>query len=122
MIIIGTGSEVQIALAAREQLARDGIGVRVVSMPCVEWFDQQDPGYRDRVLPPDVRARVSVEAGATFGWRQFVGDAGECVGLDHFGASASYQKLYQEFGLTADRVADAARASLARVRPATDHG
>jgi len=88
----------------------------VVSMPCVEWFNDQDESYRREVLPPTVRARVSVEAGITAPWRLFVGDAGASIGVDHFGASAAYQKIYQEFGLTAERVAAAARDSLARVR------
>jgi transketolase len=114
VILIATGSEVQIALAAREQLAADGIGARVVSMPCVEWFTAQDASYRREVLPPQVRARVSVEAGIALGWRGFTGDAGECVSLEHFGASASYQDLYQHFGITAEKVAAAARSSLVK--------
>jgi len=114
VILIGTGSEVQIALAARDQLQAGGVATRVVSMPCVEWFAEQDAAYRDEVLPPAVRARVSVEAGIALGWRQFVGDLGESVSLEHFGASADYRKLYEEFGITAEAVAQAARASLAR--------
>jgi transketolase len=114
VILIATGSEVQIALAAREQLAQAGIGARVVSMPCVEWFTAQDASYQEEVLPPRIRARVSVEAGIAQGWRAFVGDAGECVSLEHFGASAAWQVLYEEFGLTADHVAAAARSSLAK--------
>jgi len=114
VILIGTGSEVQIALAARDQLQAEGVATRVVSMPCVEWFAEQDAAYRDGVLPPAVRARVSVEAGIALGWRQFVGDLGESVSLEHFGASADYRKLYEEFGITAEAVAQAARASLAR--------
>ena len=114
VILIGTGSEVQIAVAAREQLAADGIGARVVSMPCVEWFAAQDASYREEVLPAHVRARVSVEAGIALGWRAFVGDAGESVSLEHFGASASYQDLYRHFGLTAEKVVAAARSSLAK--------
>jgi transketolase len=115
-IVIGTGSEVSIALEARDQLAAEGISARVVSMPCVEWFNAQDESYRREVLPPTIRARVSVEAGITEPWRLFVGDAGASIGVDHFGASAAYQKIYQEFGITAERVAAAARDSLARVR------
>ena len=114
VILIGTGSEVQLALAARDLLQADGVATRVVSMPCVEWFAEQDAAYRDEVLPPAVRARVSVEAGLALGWRQFVGDLGESISLEHFGASADYRKLYEEFGITADAVAQAARASLAR--------
>jgi transketolase len=116
VILIGTGSEVSIALEARDQLAAEGVSARVVSMPCVEWFNAQDESYQHEVLPPAIRARVSVEAGITEPWRLFVGDAGASIGVDHFGASAAHQKIYQEFGLTADRVAEAARDSLARVR------
>ncbi|HTT53922.1 MAG TPA: transketolase [Streptosporangiaceae bacterium] len=115
VLIIGTGSEVQIALAARDILQREGIPTRVVSMPCVEWFTSQDASYQEEVLPPHVRARVSVEAGVAQPWRAFTGDAGECVSLEHFGASASYTKLYQEYGFTAEKVAAAARASLGRL-------
>jgi transketolase len=114
VILIATGSEVHIALAAREALWQDKIAARVVSMPCVEWFTAQDQAYRDEVLPPSVRARVSVEAGIGLGWRGFVGDAGEMISLEHFGASAAYETLYTEFGITPDRVAQAARASLNR--------
>ena len=121
VILIGTGSEVQLALAARKLLAADGIQARVVSMPCVEWFSEQDVSYRDQVLPPHIHARVSVEAGIALGWQQFVGDAGRSVGLEHFGASADYKKLYAEFGITADSVAEAARDSLANVRPGEIH-
>ena len=116
VILIATGSEVSIALEAREQLAGDGVSARVVSMPCVEWFNDQDESYRREVLPATIRARVSVEAGITAPWRLFTGDAGASIGVDHFGASADYKKLYQEFGITAERVAAAARDSLARVR------
>jgi transketolase len=115
VILIATGSEVQIALAARELLAQESVPARVVSMPCVEWFTAQAPSYQEEVLPARVRARVSVEAGIALGWRAFVGDAGECISLEHFGASADYRLLFQEFGLTAERVAAAARTSLARV-------
>jgi transketolase len=116
VILIGTGSEVSLALDAREQLAAEGVSARVVSMPCVEWFNAQDESYRAEVLPPAIRARVSVEAGITGPWRLFVGDAGASIGVDHYGASAAYQKIYQEFGITADHVAAAARDSLARAR------
>jgi transketolase len=116
VILIGTGSEVQIAVHARELLAAEGVSARVVSMPCLEWFRVQDTSYQEEVLPAAVRARVSVEAGITPPWKELVGDAGESVGVDHFGASASYMKLYEEFGLTAERVAEAARTSLSRTR------
>ena len=114
VILIGTGSEVQIALAAREILQEEEIATRVVSMPCVEWFAEQEDSYRQEVLPAHVRARVSVEAGIALGWRIYVGDTGECVSLEHYGESAAYQTLYEEFGITAERVAEAARTSLAR--------
>jgi transketolase len=116
VILIATGSEVSIALDARELLAADGVSARVVSIPCVEWFTEQDESYRREVLPPTIRARVSVEAGITPPWKLFVGDAGAAIGVDHYGASAAYQKIYEEFGITAGRVAAAARDSLARVR------
>lgn len=112
VILIGTGSEVQLAVTARETLEAEGVPTRVVSMPSVEWFGEQDQAYRDSVLPPDVRARVSVEAGIAQGWRELVGDRGRIVSLDHFGASADYKVLFQQFGLTADAVAEAARESL----------
>ena len=115
VILIATGSEVQIALEARELLAQERIAARVVSMPCVEWFTAQEASYQEEVLPARVRARVSVEAGIALGWRAFVGDAGECVSLEHFGASADYRVLYEEFGITAERVTAAAQTSLARV-------
>jgi transketolase len=114
VILIGTGSEVQIAVAARELLAADGISARVVSMPSVEWFKAQDASYQEGVLPAAMRARVSVEAGITPPWKVFVGDAGESVGVDHFGASASEAVLYKEFGITAEAVAAAAKKSIAR--------
>jgi len=112
VILMGTGSEVQIAVAAREALEADGVATRVVSVPCWEWFAAQDRAYRAQVLPPAVRARVSVEAGVSMGWRAFVGDAGRIVGLDHYGASAAYTVLYEQFGLTADAVIAAARESI----------
>jgi transketolase len=115
VILIATGSEVQLALAARDTLQAEDIATRVVSMPCVEWFAEQDADYREQVLPPPVRARVSVEAGIGLGWRSFIGDAGEAVSLEHFGASADYQTLYDEFGITADSIADAARNSLGKL-------
>ena len=100
------------ALDARDQLQADGIAARVVSMPCVEWFAAQDPAYRDTVLPPGIRARVSVEAGITSGWEKIIGDAGRSVGVEHYGASADYQALYRQFGITADAVTAAARDSI----------
>ncbi len=114
VILIGTGSEVHIALAARDELQREGIATRVVSMPCLEWFDEQDRAYRNEVLPPDVKARVSVEAGVGFGWHRLIGDAGETISLEHYGASAAYEKLYEEFGITPQRVTQAAKLSMSR--------
>ncbi|HEY9437083.1 MAG TPA: transketolase [Streptomyces sp.] len=112
VILIATGSEVHIALEAREQLADEGYGARVVSMPCQEWFAAQPDSYRDSVLPPSVRARVSVEAAVAQGWREFVGDAGQMVALEHFGASADYRRLYEEFGITPQAVTSAALRSI----------
>ncbi|MGW5654545.1 transketolase [Streptomyces humi] len=113
VILIATGSEVHVAVEARERLEADGVPTRVVSMPCVEWFEEQDQGYRDSVLPPSVRARVSVEAGIGLTWHKYVGDAGRIVSLEHFGASADGKVLFQEFGFTAENVADKARESIA---------
>jgi transketolase len=113
VILVATGSEVQVALDARTLLTGAGRSVRVVSMPCREWFAGQPSSYRDEVLPPGVRARVSVEAGIGQSWREIVGDAGRIVSLEHFGASADHRRLYREFGITAEAVADAARASIA---------
>jgi transketolase len=109
VILIATGSEVSLALEARSELAKENISARVVSMPCVEWFEEQDSVYRNEVLPRAIKARVSVEAGITPPWRVFVGDEGASIGIDHFGASADYKRLYAEFGITAERVAAAAR-------------
>jgi transketolase len=108
-IVIGTGSEVHLALAAAETLGKDGIKTRVVSMPSWELFAQQDQGYRDSVLPPDVRKRVSIEAAATQGWERWITDDGIAIGLDHFGASAPGEKVMEEFGFTAQHVVDAVR-------------
>ncbi|TDC06585.1 transketolase [Nonomuraea longispora] len=115
VLLIATGSEVEIAVNARELLEGQGIPTRVVSMPCVEWFNGQDTAYRQTVLPASIRARVAVEAGVALGWHQFVGECGEVVGLEHFGASAPYKTVYEQFGLTAERVAAAAHASLAKL-------
>jgi len=112
VILIATGSEVSIALEARRILESEGTPTRVVSMPCVEWFEAQEESYRYHVLPHSVRARVAIEAGAGLGWRTYVGDAGEIVSLEHFGASADYKTLFQQFGFTPDRVVAAAHASL----------
>lgn len=112
VILIGTGSEVQLAIEAQSQLADAGIAARVVSMPCREWFDEQDQSYRDSVIPPGVKARVSVEAGVGFGWRDLVGDAGRTIGIDHYGASAAGSVLFEEFGFTPNTVVTAAKESI----------
>ncbi|MEU3045216.1 transketolase [Streptomyces sp. NPDC006984] len=113
VVLIGTGSEVQLAVAAREQLQAEGVPTRVVSMPSVEWFEEQEQGYRDAVLPPSVKARVAVEAGIGLTWHRYVGDAGRIVSLEHFGASADGKVLFREFGFTPEAVAAAARDSVA---------
>ncbi len=112
VILVGTGSEVQLAVEARALLAEEDVNARVVSLPCLEWFEEQDQAYRDMVLPPIVKARVSVEAGVRQGWRELVGDHGRIVSIDHYGASADFARIYQEFGITAVAVADAARDSI----------
>ena len=117
VVLVGTGSELQLAVRARDLLAADGVRARVVSMPCREWFDAQEASYRETVIPPTVRARVSVEAGVAQGWREVVGDRGRIVSLEHYGASADFARLYQEFGITAEAVAAAAQDS---IRSATD--
>ncbi|MFF4378433.1 transketolase [Kitasatospora sp. NPDC001547] len=113
VLLLATGSEVHLASAAQDLLADEGVASRVVSLPCLEWFAAQPREYRDEVLPPAVTARVSVEAGVALGWRELVGQHGRIVSLEHFGASADYERLYREFGLTAEAVAAAARESLA---------
>jgi transketolase len=112
VILIATGSEVQLAVAAREKLEAEGIKTRVVSAPCVEWFDEQSESYRESVLPKNVSARVSVEAGLCLGWSKYVGGFGESVSIEHFGASADYKTLFREFGMTTEAVVAAAHKSL----------
>jgi transketolase len=119
LILMSTGSELQIAVAARELLEAQGTPTRVVSFPCLEWFKEQHQAYRDEVLPPSVRARVSVEAASPQSWWEYVGDAGRIVGLDHYGASAAYAVIYEHFGLTKEAVAAAGRESLAAVAAGT---
>ncbi|WCZ32558.1 transketolase [Corynebacterium massiliense] len=118
VILIGTGSEVQLAVEAARRLGEEGIAARVVSAPCLEWFDAQDAEYRESVLPSAVRARVSVEAGIAMPWHKYTGDMGENISLEHFGASAPYTELYENFGITADAVYTAAKKSLAAARGA----
>ncbi|MFJ5043750.1 transketolase [Streptomyces sp. NPDC088719] len=112
VLLIATGSEVHVAVGAREQLQAAGVPTRVVSMPSVEWFEEQDQTYKDSVLPPSVKARVAVEAGIGLTWYRYVGDAGRIVSLEHFGASADAKVLFREFGFTPEHVAAAARESL----------
>ncbi|QKS14441.1 transketolase [Curtobacterium sp. Csp1] len=113
VILIATGSEVQIAVDAREQLKGEGINARVVSAPSLEWFFEQSENYREQVLPKAVTARVSVEAGIAMSWRDIVGDKGRSVSIEHFGASADYQRLFAEFGFTTEHVVAAAKESIA---------
>ena len=112
VVLVATGSEVQLAVEARSALAAKGVSARVVSMPCREWFDAQDQAYRDSVIPPVVKARVSVEAGVAQGWREVVGDHGRIVSLDQFGASADYATIFRRFGITAEAVVLAAEESI----------
>lgn len=125
VILVATGSEVSVALEARLALEKSGVSTRVVSMPCREWFNNQPKAYQDKVLPPNVRARVSVEAGVAQGWREIVGDAGRSISIEHFGASADAKTLFTEFGFTPAAVVKAAKDSLkaakggAGVAPAT---
>lgn len=116
VVLIATGSEVELAVAARQQLAEQGVAARVVSMPCREWFDAQDEDYRESVIPSDVKARVSVEAGVKMSWNDILGDAGRAVSLEHFGESADYKTLYREFGITAEDVVSKAQESIAAAR------
>jgi len=116
VVIVATGSEVSLALEARLRLEKAGISTRVVSMPCREWFEDQPRSYQNKVLPPSVRARVSVEAGVSMGWHDLVGDSGRCISIEHFGASADAATLFREFGFTPEAVVKAAKDSLAAVR------
>ena len=118
VVIIATGSEVSLALEARLRLERSGVGTRVVSMPCREWFEEQPRSYQNKVLPPSVRARVSVEAGVAMGWHDLVGDSGRCVSIEHFGASADAATLFREFGFTPEAVVKAAKDSLGAAKKA----
>jgi transketolase len=115
LIFIATGSEVQVAVEARELLKADGINARVVSAPSLEWFEEQSAEYRESVLPAAVKARVSIEAGVDLSWRGYVGDAGRSVSIEHFGASADYKTLFREFGITAEHAVSAAKESLAAI-------
>ena len=112
VILIATGSEVELALEARKTLGQEGVSARVVSMPCREWFDRQDASYRESVIPSGITARVAVEAGLPMSWNDLLGSTGRAVGLDHFGASADYKTLYKEFGITPEAVVEAAKESI----------
>jgi transketolase len=116
VLLLATGSEVGLAMDARDELAGEGIGARVVSMPCWELFDRQPASYRDAVLPPSVRARVAVEQASTLGWDRYVGDGGAVVGMHTFGASAPLKELLTKFGFTPDKVAEVARERVAAAK------
>ncbi len=116
VIFIATGSEVQLAVEAREALKSEGINARVVSAPSLEWFEEQDAAYRESVLPAAVAARVSIEAGLALGWSKYIGDKGRSVSIEHFGASADYKTLFREFGITTEAAVAAAKETLAAVR------
>jgi transketolase len=112
VILIATGSEISLALTAQATLESSGVSTRVVSAPCLEWFDNQSVQYRESILPNNVKARVAIEAGISQGWWKYVGSAGRCVSLEHFGASAGAEKLYEEFGITSDAIVAAAQEIL----------
>ena len=116
VILIATGSEVSVAISAADLLASENIKARVVSAPSLSWYDEQPDSYKESVLPSSVKARVSVEAGVGSGWRNYVGDAGEIVSLEHFGASASAGQLFKEYGFTPENVAAAAKRSIAKTK------
>ena len=116
VIFLATGSEVQIAVDAREKLKADGINARVVSVPCQEWFAEQSDAYRESVLPKAIKARVSIEAGIALTWAPYLGDAGRSVSIEHYGASADYKTLYEKFGLTSDHAISAAKESIAAAK------
>jgi transketolase len=120
VILIATGSEVSVAITARERLEASGTPTRVVSMPCIEWFRAQADSYQRHVLPPAIKARVSVEAGVPLGWREIVGEPGEIISIDHFGASAAANVVFEQFGFTPDRVVAAAHATLERAGEITE--
>jgi transketolase len=112
VILIGSGTEVSLCVEASEQLSSEGVKVRVVSMPSWELFEQQSPEYRAEVLPPHIKARVSVELASTFGWERYVGMEGCCIGMESFGASAPLSELQKKFGFTKDRLAESAKEQI----------
>jgi transketolase len=116
VILMASGSEVELIVRAGEKLAEEGHGVRLISFPSWELFARQEQGYRERVLPASIPARVAVEAGVTLGWDRWIGPQGIVIGVDRFGASAPYKQIYAHFGLTVAEVVQAGRATLARVK------
>jgi transketolase len=114
VILIATGSEVHLSIAASKILSEQNIAARVVSAPCLEWFEEQSDSYKESVLPSAVKARVSIEAGVGVGWHKYVGDNGEIVSLEHFGASASAGTLFKEYGFTPENIVEAAKRTIAR--------
>jgi transketolase len=114
VILMASGSEVYLALDVAKLLEKENVSVRVVSMPCLELFSKQDQAYRDEVLPPEVKSRVSIEAAATLGWDRWVGDDGLAIGIDRFGESAPYQDVYEHLGFTPERIAKEAKELLNR--------
>jgi transketolase len=118
VILIGTGREVQLCVGAADKLEAEGVRARVVSMPCWSFFEKQPESYRHEVLPPSVRARVAVEAAATFGWERYVGMEGAIIGMTGFGDSAPYQDVMKEHGFTVENVIEAAKEQVDRVKKA----
>jgi transketolase len=114
VLIMATGSEVSLALAAKDLLNEAGVAGRVISMPCLEWFEQQSAEYKESVIPAEITCRVAVEAGSTIGWYRYVGLSGEVVGLDHFGASGSANELFEAFDITPDCIFQAGMRQVAR--------
>ena len=109
VLLLATGSEVSLAMAAAEILARNGTKAQVVSMPCWELFEKQSQEYKDSVIPPSVKARVGIEAGVEQGWRKYIGDSGIFIGMDSFGTSAPQNQCYEKFGITTEKVVEAAK-------------
>jgi len=112
VILMGTGTELSLCVAAYEALKKEGIGARVVSMPCLELFERQDDSYRNSVLPPEVKARVTVEQAATMGWERYAGATGQIIGMHSFGSSAPLKDLLEKFGFTPDKVLEAAKRQI----------
>jgi transketolase len=110
--VIATGSEVCLALDVQKALAENGISVRVVSAPCLEWFAEQDQSYKDLVLPASIKLKVSIEVGIAQGWRELIGDAGIAISLEHYGASADGKRLFKEFGFSVDAIVTRIKAAL----------